>query len=649
MTPKPTTDLFPHPDLIRRNFTEPVFADLRRELETMDLEERRRFLEVDINLKGYADDLSQVTVLVEQMVFLHLGTGRNDAAQLAVDGIEKLMEFSKWDYFLEGESMPIGIMRAPQGNLAVALGCEYLGDRLTSETRIRWMRAMAAKGIELCFNALQGMRYPDQVEGWSVDPDSTYFETRPEHRSFDRSNWPRIFNRNNLRAVPTNGLVTGAIAYLREFGPDTHTERWLEQARNSFSSLGSLYASDGSYDEGVSYSGYTSTQMADLIRHFEWLDGASHFECVNWKGNAVFLQEMTAPTLDRPSRVVSFSDGPLAPRPAVSMWVARRLRDPAIQWYALNRTEPAEVRALLHYDPDLVAREPAAGPSLYRTEFEWIVARSGYRTDDLVCALRSGPPSNHEHADRNSLFLKCWGEVLLPDPAPVSYAFREKSWPMRFTSAHNAILIDGEGHQYVDGLEGTNASQAHAHLVRVREVEGQMQWSSDATQAYQLINPDVASVVRTVLVAPRYPFVLVADKVSKNMTASSIQARFLARNTDGQATIETGIGAFCIDRPAARLEARVFSDLGCSIDTRSLDVDEEKARAFPLVEVSSAESLSPHLVTLLLPMEAGHETPEVESRIEAGPRYVITIGSSPDRVELTVDMTGPVPMAEARF
>lgn len=646
MTAKATTDLYPTPDLIRRNFVDPAFVDLRRELEAIDLEERRRFLNDDVDLKGYADDLSQVAQLVEQMVFLHLGTGRDDAAQLAIDGVEKLMAFSKWDYFLEGGRIPVGVMRAPQGNLAVSLVLEYLGERLPSATRIRWIRTMAAKGTELCYNALQGMRYPDQVEGWSIDPDSTYFETRPEHRELDLSNWPRIFNRNNLRAVPTNGLMTGAVTYLRVFGPDDDTTRWLEQARNSFNTLGSLYAADGSYDEGVSYSGYTSTQMADLVRHFEWMDGTDHFDCVNWKGNATYLQEMTAPTQEKPARIVSFSDGPVAPKPGVSMWVARRLQDPVVQWYALNRTEPAEVRALLRYDPDLHPREPVAGPSLYRTDFDWIVARGGYRVDDLVCALRSGPPSNHEHADRNALFLKCWGEILLPDPAPVPYSVGQESWPMRFTSAHNAILIDGKGHQYIDGSEGTNASEAHAHLVQVAETDSRMQWSSDATQAYQMVNSDVAAVVRTVLVLPRVPLVVVADKVSKQKLPSTIQTRFLVWNEDGQAVAETGAGSFSIHRPAARLEALVLSENPSTVATRTLDVEEEKARAFPVIEVSSAASLNPHLVTVLLPVQSGHETPGIESRVIARSRYEIVMDAESGRVVIRIDLAGPVPVIE---
>lgn len=635
--------LYPDAETIRRNYGDPVFTGLRQELEAIDLEAGRRFLDSEVRLNDYADDLSKVAFLAEQMTFLHLGSGRDEPSELAVQAIEKLMEYSKWDYFEEGGRIPIGIMRAPVGNRVVSLVCEYLGDRLTPETRTRWIRGMVSRGIELCFNGLQGMRYPDQVEGWSFDPESTYLKSRPEHRDLSLSNWPRIFNENNLRAVPTNGLLTGAVVYLREFGSDDDTDRWLEQARHSFATLGGLYASDGAYDEGVSYSDFTSGQMVDLIRHFEWLEDSDHFDCVNWRGNAKFLLGMSAPTTNDPARVVTFSDGPTAPRPAVSMWLAGRLMDPVIQWYALNRTSPARPRALLCYEPSLEARQPEPGPSLLRTSFDWIVARGGHQAEDLVCAMRSGPPSNHEHADRNSIVVKCFGEQLLPDPAPTPYSYVDPSWAMRFTEGHNAILIDGKGHQYVDGSEGTNASEARAQLIDVTEGPDFVRWTSDATQAYQLVIPDAASVVRTLFLVPGFPLVVVADKVIKTRQASTLQARFFGFNEDGHAVLTACERGFTITRPLARLEAQVFSESEPTFTTGRLPIADEKAEAYPYIEVSTMESLEPGLVTILMPVQTDHETPSVKSKKASAHSYEFTVTSGHGTVALTVDLAGRVP------
>src|SRR5690606_14149762 len=108
---------------------------------------------------------------------------------------------------------------------------------------------------------------------------------------------------------------------------------------------------------------------------------------------------------------------------------------------------------------------------------------------------------------------------------------------------HSALLIDGEGHQYHDGREGTNPSDARARIVRIGEREGYMFWTSDATEAYALVNEDIASVTRTVYVFPGMDAVLLVDTVLKHDQASTIEARFFGDNRDGGCTIEAGPAA----------------------------------------------------------------------------------------------------------
>ena len=90
-------------------------------------------------MRDYAVDLREVTQIAERMTFLALGNESEEAADLAIRAIAKLMEYSKWDYFLEGGRIPIGVMRAQNANLSVSLVCEYLGDRLPEETRKAWI------------------------------------------------------------------------------------------------------------------------------------------------------------------------------------------------------------------------------------------------------------------------------------------------------------------------------------------------------------------------------------------------------------------------------------------------------------------------------------------------------------------------------
>ncbi len=634
---------YPSPEKIQQNFQQPVFEKIRKELEATDFEKKQNFLRNEVCLKDFTVDLRDTTVLAESMTMYYVATGLPKAGELAVEAIEKLMEYAKWDYLLEDGHIPIGVMRAQNANLAVSLACEYLGSMINVETRQRWIRNMASKGIELCFNSLNSMRYLDQVKGWSFDPESTYLQQFPEHKAYKLDQWPRLFQANNLRAVTTNGLLTGTICYFREFGETADTIRWLEQAQHSFATLGKLYSQDGSYEEGVSYSGYTSIQMIDMIIHLNWLTEKEHLNCVDWKGNARFLLEMAAPTTLNPANIITFSDGPLAPPPAVSMWLAAKLKDPEIQWYALNRTESPEMRALLHYDATIIPKEPPSPNHLFKTPFDWIVVRTGHTANDLVCAMRSGPPSNHEHADRNSIFLKCFGELLLPDPHPTPYSNLSPSWPMRHTSGHNAVLIDGAGHQYVDGTDGTNASKAEAHLFDTIEKKTFISWASDATQAYNLVLPDVASVIRSVLILLELPIVFIADKVLKKTTPSTIQARFFAFNKDDQAKRTAATTSFLIQRPTGMLTGQLFSPQGTSTQKGELPIEEATAKAFPYIEASTVEpSLSPGLLTLLLPTN-NRQTPVTIETTTAGEIVTINLSQGKKSYEITANLSERIP------
>lgn len=638
-----SASLYPSPQKIQQNFRDPVFNSVRSNFECTDFERKRRFLRDEVCLRDFDIDLRAVVQMAESMTLYYVATGLTEAGELAVDAIEKLMAYAKWDYFLEDGHIPIGICRAQNANLAVSLACEYLSEIIDPGARKRWIRNMAPKGIELCFNALNSMRSLDQVKGWSFDPESTYLERCPEYGEFELDQWPRLFKANNLRAVTTNGLLTGAVCYLREFGESNDTARWLEQAEHSFATLGDLYALDGSYEEGVSYAGYTSIQMVDMMIHFEWLTGRDHLNCVDWKGNSHYLREMSAPVAADPTNVIIFGDTLLAPTPAPSMWLAARLNDPEIQWYALNQTQAPDDRSLLHYDASLAAEQPPSQPSLFKTPFDWIVARTGHAAEDLVCAMRSGPPSNHEHADRNSVFLKCFGELLLPDPFPAPYSPLNPSWSMRHTSGHNAVLIDGQGHQYVDGSDGTCDSEAKAHLFAITEEEHFISWSSDATLAYSLVLPDVSSVVRSLLIVPEIPLVVIADVVCKKTIPSTLQARFFALNTDDQAGLTTSDGSFAIRRPMAMLSGHLFSPQPVTTQKRGLPIGKAMAKAFPFIEAATTEpSLNPALLTLLLPSNS-RQIPVTIETTTTGSIFGIHLSQGKATYEVKADLSDRIP------
>ncbi len=240
-------------------------------------------------------------------------------------------------------------------------------------------------------------------------------------------------------------------------------------------------------------------------------------------------------------------------RTAVPFWIARQLDSGRAQWFANHHAGAADLLSLLFYDGSVAELAPPEGPLLWESDLDWIVARTGYTADDLVVAMRSGGPANHEHADRNSLVVKCFGEQLVTDPYRPPYTFADPAWSMRLTQGHSAILIDGQGHEHHNGVEGTNASQSTARIVTSEQHADYAMWTSDASQPYRLVDLKIASVVRTVVVFYDLPAVVVVDRVVKRETASTVQARFFGFNWDGQIRHELAETTFTVLRPGAAL------------------------------------------------------------------------------------------------
>ncbi len=579
---------------------QPIFAALRAKLSAYDYADARTFL----GQIRYNDHLYHIARLLRdapQLAFQYAMTGEEKAGVLAAEMIRHIMKFPKWDYFLEAGTDVIGLQRAPESAVAVAFCADWLGDMIDAKERAEWIRTMGERGCEPAFRSLYGMRYKDRVVGWSMDETSTYFEHRPGDR-VDLSKWPWILDRTNLKAVPASCLTVAALAHEKEFGPSADSERWLEQAVYSVRTFKDLFAPDGSYDEGVSYANYTCIHLAQaaevLLRHKNMdLRGL-----INWQGTIHYAREMAMPTTDDASTIVNFGDAGRGLGSATAFWTVRHFRDAEAQWFGETLAYDHDFRSVFWFDENVPSALPPEAPHVWRSDLDWITARTGYTPDDLVVALRSGNPSNHEHADRNSLIVKCFGEVLVADPYRPPYSFSDPAWMMRTTAGHSGLLIDGKPHQYHDGAEGTNASDAKAQLLSWGERTDHMFWTSDATAAYQLVNPDVQSVVRTIVVLHQVPAVLVLDKVVKTATPSRIQTRYFVSNMDGKGTISAEGHQFQTRRPYAMLQGHGYSAATAMAHAALLPVPEETAAKHPFAEIATATaSLTPFLLTVLLP------------------------------------------------
>jgi hypothetical protein len=602
------------------------------------------FLESEVRFNDQLYDIKRASDLAQQMAFLYLFSGDKDAANLAIRCVRTLMRFPKWDYFLEGGETIIGLQRAPGATIAVSLCVEFLGDLVSDEERRQWLTIMAERGNEPSFGSIYGMRYPEKVKGWTIDPASTYFEHRPGDRGLDLSRWPTILNTINLKAIPASALAIGALTYQKYLGENADTRRWLEQAIFSINTFRDIYETDGSYSEGVSYANYTSLHLVQAIVALKRRVNVDLSDLLNWPGYVTYLREMTIPTHDNPAEIVNFSDAGAGATSAVPFWIAGQTYDPYAQWFGKTLAREHDEWSLLWYDPDVPAVSPERVSRIWKSDLDWIVARNGYAPNDLVVAMRSGRPHNHEHADRNSIILKCFGEQLVTDPHRPPYSVSDPSWMMRTTAGHSAVLIDGKGHQYVDGSEGTNSSDAAATIVRWGERKGYFFWASDATPAYELVHPDVRSITRSVVVLYDFPAVLLFDKVQKISEPSKIQARFFGYNNDDKGSLSAGEDGFRLKRPAAQLLASCFADGGVSVVASKLPIPDEKAVLYPFVEASTnAAQTESFLITALLPYKDSGAQVNALIHAQADGQYLISISSGDKQTTCQVFDTGELP------
>ncbi len=623
---------------IRRNFTQlPEFAEFRNTLRAHNRQATYDFIANDLQYNDQLFDIVQLSRTAENQAFLYLMEGDPAAAQLAKDCIEEIMKFEFWDFFKDGPH-PIGVQRASSSAIAVCLVSDFLGPALEPDTRRRWIETMGRRGCEPCFRSLYGIRYPQEVVGWLKDPESSYFEHRPNDQT-DLNRRARITRNTNLRAVPASALVISTLTLQKELGASADTDRWLEMGVFSLEVFRDIFQPDGYYDEERGYAYYTAEHIQQaavmLLRHAD----TDIMDIINWDGLVHFFLQFSMPTHNEPNGVVNFGDSGLPydsgrefTRTALPFWVAAQHANGEAQWFGTTLGGAHTFWAPIWHDPGVASVEPAHEPSLWISDLDRVVARTGFRLDDMVVAMRSGPGANHEHADRNSIIVTAFGEVLVADPLRPPYQYSDPSWSLRLTEGHSAVLIDGQGHDHHNGADGTNSSQAFAWIPHKAVNRDFAQWTSNATQAYRLVNLEIKSVTRTTLVLFEERVVILVDRLSKWKNPSTLHCRFMGYNEDGRLKMEgrEGIG-FRFNRPYAYLTAQGYSRTGLNAYPGKMDIAPERAEAHPFYEIASAPATEVEIITVLGLSKTGETyTPATFQEMDGG----VTIQVQGKRVEV---------------
>jgi hypothetical protein len=613
---------------IRANTRHPRFAGYWAEQKAVDVGVSEKFLREELRTTNHVLHLLKAQQILERAAFLYLV--ERDPVQLALAklAMRRMCDFEEWDSFIEGGRQVLGLQRATEGTFALLLALDCLGDALTAAEVAEVEDNILRKGIPACHTTVYGLKYPDRVQGWDWSPRSEV----DDFRYISLKRWPLILNATNLKIIPTACLGIAASHFL---GRRPEAEGWLELARSSAKSFATMYGSDGCYDEGVSYWGYTTLYLA-LFAEVLWRQhGIDDRNLINYSGSVRCALSLTMPTRDSGQKVrdfihtagwvmpmvkwaddiVNHGDANGAVEVSVAAWVARTHADPVAQFVVNEIGAVKHLYGLIWYDAALPAAAPGDELDDVRMRNDIVISRTGWRMDDNLVALRSGGPGNHEHADRNSVIFKAYGERLFHDPFRAAYKNTQPRWLLRQTGAHTAVLINGRGHQYHDGGEGTNASWAFAKVIDYATGPGWMRVTSDATDAYQLVNAEVTRVLRTLVYLK--PDVLVVFDAIEARTPVTVEARWQINYEDAAGRVTTTDSTFEITRPFASLLGRVAGKGAVGAGTGRLDLAEADGEQ-PFARSTSGAATAHEILTVCSAAPKGAAQGELQIALSAG-------------------------------
>ena len=608
--------LFDTADLprIRANVHRPEFREFWAYMNGLDFGAEEKFLTHEINLKNHVTDMSRAQVTAVRAAFMHLLHPDPKQLALARLALGKTLEYPHWDWLRDSQQRPVSIMRGAGSCIGLALVAEWLAADLTAEEQAAITRRMAIEGGPPCFRGLHDMTHHDEVGPWSIYPDEEGLSP------FSVDHWPRILDDTNHRITCTAGMAAAA-AHLQGRHPDVPL--WLEATRASLRRYAARLPKDGSFPEGVGYWDYTFTHYCFTLEVLRRKFGIDDRGLIDFPAEARFALEMTMPTPAQPDGCISIGDSNVAAGSVPLSWIAREYRDAGAQELMLRpgAVRPAWTGLLtaIWYDPSVPAHLPATAQLDRRQALGIVISRTGWGEQDSLVTLRSGGPTNHEHADRNSVIFTAHGERLLNDPVHAAYSTQDPRWLLRQTEAHTAVLIDGHGHIYHDGRDGTNSSTAQATIQDYRIGPGWMTVTSDAADAYRRAGLPVQLVQRT-LVYLKPDVLAIFDRVIL-AEARPVQARFQVFNDDGAGRVTADASTFSIVRPLATLHARITTAGESSVAASRLALPEASG-VYPYAELHSASAKEHSLLTLCTAAPHGEAHGELSVKQEAGTWHI---------------------------
>ena len=355
-------------------------------------------------------------------------TGDARMADRAIREMESLCEFVNWN--------PLHFLDVGEMCMALAIGYDWLYDRIPEGTREQIRKALVTKGFE-------ATRSP--VDAWFYT--SSY-------------NWNPVCN---------GGLVFAAVALWDEV-PDW-PQRIVDKARESCPIALKAYSPEGGYPEGYGYWAYGSTFQVLLSAALEGFFGTDYglAEHPGFLESAAFMRILAAPT----GKTYNFMDsGSGAPVQPAQFWIARRTGDRSLLWNErklLRSPHPAVAEdRLLPFLLICGAQvplddipEPAEHSYRCGGTTPLYVWRSGWTSaEDTYLAVKGGSAgTNHGHVDAGSFIFESDGLRWITELGNQAYYSIEKEgiqlWDRSQGSeryevyrigpwSHNILTVNGE-------------------------------------------------------------------------------------------------------------------------------------------------------------------------------------------------------------
>ena len=394
------------------------------------------------------------------LAYAHRMTGDDRYCARAMREMEAVCAFEDWN--------PIHFLDVGEMVLGLAIGYDWLYDRLPDELRSRICRAILEKGFA-----------PTDIPKYG---DKCYKRT---------NNWNQVCNA---------GLVYGALAIYEE-APERCREI-IEKCMRSNPRAMTVYAPDGGYPEGYNYWGYGTGFEVMLIAALESALGndGGLSSSTGFLESARFMQFMSGPC----GFSFNISDAP--PRTSMQVmfpWFARRTGDHALLWNYLpdeaSETDLSEHRllpTLLLYAAGIdwsALHAPERRTWFNRGKTPVYIYRSGWDSpNDLYLGVKGGSAAtSHAHMDAGSFVFDARGERWAMDLGMQNYYSLESRgvdlWSKKpgsgrwevfriGNSSHNTLTINDKHHR-IDGFapitDTIGTRRSHGAVVDLTEVLGE--------------------------------------------------------------------------------------------------------------------------------------------------------------------------------